>query len=529
MNKSALVFRLAIVVIFAASAVGFLSTLIFYRITYLNELALSKTKLTQLHSTISPTASIATYLEEQEMVTEVVNGLLTNDIVKGVDLVSPSLKITSPLYEKTKDTLEFKIFSPFEPDRVVGTLSITPNLVEITKRANKISFDNVFIIGIQTAIVTLIIIIVAYVVVTRPIIQIADRLHHITPGTKKRVRIPVNHKHSELGSLVVDINLLLDKTAEQIKQERNLRDEVERLSRHFRTLFEQSTSPIILTEPKGNILLYNEAFLHLLKKLDIPFKRSYGPYLRELFIDQALVDDCVEMAFANDEIASGEFQLINNNQEIIWVQCIITASITDAYNEHHQITLHDISKRKQQLEQLDKTANTDKLTQLLNRRGGEQKINALIQSKTPFALLLLDLNKFKPINDIHGHETGDAILIHVASQLTKGMRRRDILSRWGGDEFIIVLPNIPATELKDIADKIIALIEAPLFIPQLDSSLSVTASIGATLFPDDQTSLKALLECADQAMYWSKEKQRTNPQKCFSLYHDWLAMRREQS
>jgi len=523
MNKNGLVIRLAIIVIFAASAVGFLATQVFYRITYLNELSLSKDKIEQLHTTVSSTTSIATYLEDEELVTEVVNGLVSNDIVKSVEIKTKSLSVSSKQHEKAVDSIEFQLYSPFEAERSVGSLTITPDLLHIEKRAQEISFDNSLAIFIQASIVTIIIIIVAYTVITQPILTIERRLHNIVPGTNERVETPNHHNKSEIGSLVVDINSLLDKTENQLEQERNLRDEVERLSKHFRTLFEKSTSSIILTEPKGNILLYNEAFASLLKRLNLPLKKSYGPYLKELFLEQHQLNNLVEIAFGNEEIASGEFKLVNKaTDEAVWVQTIVTSSIAEDYKEHYQITLHDISKRKLQIDKLDKKASTDELTKLLNRRGAEQKINSLIQSETQFALVLLDLNKFKPINDIYGHEAGDDILIHVASQLTKGLRHRDILSRWGGDEFIIVLPNLPQAELTEITLKIKEHIEAPLYIPAQNISLSVSASMGGTFFPDDQLTLKAIIENADKAMYWSKEKQRINDDHFFSLYQDLL-------
>jgi len=521
MNKSGLVFRLAIVVIFAATAVGFLATQVFYRITFLKELEHSKHKITQLHTTVSSTASIATYLEDKELVTEVINGLVSNDIILGAEINTQSLHISSKIYQKTKDTIEFGLFSPFEKERKVGSLSITPNLVHITNRAKAISFDNTVAEAIQAFIITLVVIFVAYGVITRPIIGLAKRLHNIIPGTNERLDIPPYHVKSELGSLVIDINNLLQKTEAQLEEERGLRSEVERLSKHFRTLFENSTSPIILTEPKGNILLYNEAFSSLLKRLDTPLRKSFGPYLKEIFHEQRHLDEVVEIALGNEEIASGEFKLLNNkNNESIWVQAIISSSITEDYKEHYQITLHDISKRKLQLENLDKKAHTDALTQLLNRRGAEQELILLMQNKTPFILILLDLNKFKPINDIYGHEAGDEILIHIASQLTKGLRRRDILSRWGGDEFVIVLPNLSVNELSEVAIKIHEHISTPLYLANQDISVQVGASMGASIYPEDNKSLKVLIESADKAMYWSKEKQKMDKESYFSLYRD---------
>lgn len=520
-NKSGLILRLAIVVVFAGSAVGFLATQAFYRITYMNEFSLSKEKIAQLYHTVSATASIATYLEDAELIEEVVNGLVSNDIIESVEIKAKTLQIASDSFQITSDTLNFDLFSPFEADRSVGSLSITPNLKYITLRAEQISMDNTLAIGIQAAVITLVVIIVAYFTITSPIITIATRLHNITPGTKDRIALPISHRKSEIGSLVVDVNNLLDRTASHIEQERALRDEVERLGKHFHTLFENSTSPIVLTEPQGDILLYNHAFSQLLKRIGLPLKKNYGPYLKEIFVEQHELERTVQIAFGNEEIASGEFKVINqHSDETIWLQTIITTSTSEDYQEHCQITLHDVSKRRLQLENLDAKASTDELTQILNRRGAENKINDLLKYKTPFALVLVDLNKFKPINDIYGHEAGDEILIHVASQLTKCLRRRDILSRWGGDEFVIVLPNLSRSDVEEVVVKVKEHIETPLYIASQKISLSVGAALGVSFFPEDQRSLKGLIANADKAMYASKELNRTNGDSLVCFYQD---------
>ena len=503
-------------VIFAMLAVGLIISQVFLRITYLNEFETGQHKIEQLYKTVSSTASIATYLEDSELVQDVISGLISNDIVNGVSISTEQLKATSDNFIENQSTQTFALYSPFEKDRQVGRLVITPNLEQIKKRADKISWDNQVAITIQATIITFIIVIVAYVIVTQPIISIAKRLHVLRIGSSERIILPNFHKKSEIGLLVGDINSLLDRTSQQISEERKLRLQVEKLSRHFKLLFENSNSPIVLSEPNGDIILYNQSFSDILSRLKIPLKQNFGPYLRELFDNQTGLDQLIETAFNNNEIASGEFKLgYSDSDKPVWVQTIVSSTVTEDYREYYQITLHDISLRRLELEQLDQKAHTDELTKLINRRGAEQQIKRLIHQKIPFAVLLLDLNKFKPINDIYGHDIGDEILNYVSTQLTKCLRRRDLLSRWGGDEFVIVLPKLNKEEVTNVCDKIIHNIEKPYFIKKDDISLTVSASIGASFYPDDNLTLEKLVKAADIAMYQRKENRASKDNVVF--------------
>ncbi|WP_286263122.1 GGDEF domain-containing protein [Thalassotalea atypica] len=510
MNKSALTLRLAIVVIFAALSVGLIVSQIFLKLTYVDEYESSKVKISQLYKTVSSTVSIATYLNDQELIREVIAGLTSNDIVQSVSISTEKVYEASENYKETEFSQTFLLYSPFEQEREVGKLIITPNIEFIELRALHISRDNQLAILIQAAIITLAVIIISIVVVARPITTIARTLHEIKPGTDARVPLPEYHQKSEVGLLVKDINGLLERSSKQIVKERSLRKQVEQLSHHFKLLFENANSPIVLTEPNGNIVLYNKAFIELLERIDITLQQGFGPYLKNLFEEPQQLVALVEEAFGNEEFASGEFKLGGNTKHSLWVQVIMNVAVTDDFYEYHQITLHDISLRRQQVEQLNIKANTDALTLLFNRRGCEKQIEKLIGLNAPFAILLLDLNKFKQINDVYGHEAGDKVLVYVSSQLKKSLRKNDILARWGGDEFVVVLPKVNADETMDICNKIIVKITKPYFLSDENINVAVGTSIGISFFPEDKTTLSSLVKAADKAMYTIKEKQNEN-------------------
>ena len=158
-------------------------------------------------------------------------------------------------------------------------------------------------------------------------------------------------------------------------------------------------------------------------------------------------------------------------------------------------------------EQARHQALHDSLTSLPNRAYFEQRLkHAVIEAArggSALALLYLDLDGFKSINDLHGHETGDEVLRIVAARLVQAVRGEDMVSRIGGDEFACVLVGMPSREqLSHLACKLFDAVMAPLRIGEL--RLTVRPSIGIATYPTDGCSAGALLSTADAAMYRAK-------------------------
>jgi diguanylate cyclase (GGDEF)-like protein/PAS domain S-box-containing protein len=511
MNKSGLLVRLAIVISFSALAVGIISAKLFYQLTYLNEVDVSNKEITQLYQTVSSTASIAAYLEDKELAREVINGLATNDVVHGANISFATSVISSDIKHQNKP-LAFNLNSPFEKDKKVGSLLIVPDLNYIESRASEIGKGNAKALIAQSMIVTAIVILISYFFITHPMVLIARALHNITPGTSKRLTTPEFHKNSELGHLVHDVNHLLEKTEHQISEERKLRKEIEVLEKRFRMLFENTMSPIVLMDPLGNIVLYNKAFKVMLEKIGANFRNNFGPLLEDLFENSEQLIKSAQNSFTNNEIATGEYKLnLKNNENAVWVQVVVTSIKSDDMKEHYQINLHDISKRKKELELLSLRADYDQLTLLLNRQALEKSILEYIRTKTPFAIILLDLNGFKQVNDVYGHDAGDEILIHVAGQIKRSVRRDDLTCRWGGDEFVLILKNIQEQDLRELVGKLVTRIKKSYYLKKYDKNVSVGASIGAAFYPEDDGNMQNLIHLADQAMYAVKRQKEYNP------------------
>lgn len=158
------------------------------------------------------------------------------------------------------------------------------------------------------------------------------------------------------------------------------------------------------------------------------------------------------------------------------------------------------------VKELEKLALIDKLTQLANRHYLDRELKSRMckkkRSKTPFAVLLIDIDFFKRINDGYGHDIGDKILQQVAKTMQKNARPFDVYGRWGGEEFLGIIGNIPKASLQQLADRIRVLIGSTYLMVN-DRKVSVTVSIGAA-HSDDSDDIKNLINQADELLYRSK-------------------------
>ena len=171
----------------------------------------------------------------------------------------------------------------------------------------------------------------------------------------------------------------------------------------------------------------------------------------------------------------------------------------------------DITKRKQSEDLIWKQANFDSLTGLPNRNMFldhlEQEIRKSHRSGMPLALMFLDLDHFKDINDTLGHAAGDLLLKEAAQRLCNCIRDTDTVARLGGDEFTIVMGELDDVDaVERIANDILASLVRPFYLA--DTVVHVTASIGVTVYPGDATDTASLLKSADQAMYAAKGRGR---------------------
>lgn len=173
------------------------------------------------------------------------------------------------------------------------------------------------------------------------------------------------------------------------------------------------------------------------------------------------------------------------------------------------IELHaQIESKSRQLEEL---ARTDHLTGLPNRRAvedyGEHQLFGAIRHKFPLWIVLIDIDRFKTVNDTHGHVTGDAVLARVAALLRRNTRAADLCGRLGGDEFILIVSYATQEDIVSTADRLLRTIAEETFDGKL-GPFQVTASLGVAGFQGAAADFKQLLDRADRALYAAKESGR---------------------
>ncbi|MCR8852054.1 EAL domain-containing protein [Lysinibacillus sp. FSL R7-0073] len=183
----------------------------------------------------------------------------------------------------------------------------------------------------------------------------------------------------------------------------------------------------------------------------------------------------------------------------------------------------DLSERKIVENELEKRLLTDSLTDVSNRFAYIERMDNLLESTSAIshsvqhAVYFLDLDRFKQINDTLGHAVGDSILIEVAKRLKQLLKNKDIIARYGGDEFVITLTNVKnVKEAAQFAEQIISSIEKPMMIN--GQEVFISTSIGVSVYPVDGKNTEELINCADRAMTYSKK----NGLNGYSFYFDEL-------
>ena len=173
----------------------------------------------------------------------------------------------------------------------------------------------------------------------------------------------------------------------------------------------------------------------------------------------------------------------------------------------------EVQRRTRAEEVIQHLANHDALTGLPSLRLVQDRLDrALARAQRDgkgVAVLFVDLNDFKPINDAYGHEAGDTVLKAIAQRLSGGVREADTVGRIGGDEFLVILPDVTSeTDARQVRDKLDAVLREPIYLPTQKSLVSLSAAIGIALYPSMAGNAAALMRMADEDMYRVKAGQK---------------------
>ncbi|MEO2268379.1 diguanylate cyclase [Pseudoalteromonas sp. YIC-656] len=508
LNKHSLILRLAMVLVLTSLIAGVVAVRYYYQSIYQQEVDKAQLAIDQLHKTVSSTASIAAYLKDKDLALEVVSGLIKNDVILGAQISSEDTMLAEQGANDVVYSLSYELFNPFFENEVAGKITLTPaqNLIEYNAR--NIAQNSALLLVVHTVVVLLMFIVIAYFIVTKPMGLLSKDLMQIVPGTDNRIDIPFAHNDSEIGEIAKSINGMLQDAESHFNQERELRKEVQELGNRLQLLFEHASSAMILAQRSGKIMLFNASTAELLKRLNLTISSDLYELVDRAFMDGNALKQHIADNLNKNDVARGEYQLINDaNGDEMWVHILVTRSYAQDNTSYLQIFINDITSHKNELAHLSHKASTDKLTGLLNRAGAEREIEARLSAQQALTLMLIDLDGFKPINDIHGHDAGDIILCHVAKQLQMSLRKGDLCIRWGGDEFVVVVESKGEESAIQLAEKLRAALSTPITLDN-GEQVAVGASIGVAMSPLHGVNIKDLVSAADKAMYSVKHKDK---------------------
>jgi diguanylate cyclase (GGDEF)-like protein/PAS domain S-box-containing protein len=295
-----------------------------------------------------------------------------------------------------------------------------------------------------------------------------------------------------------------EEIGERKRAEQALRSSEER----YRLLFERNLAGVYRAAPSGRLLECNEAFARLLGYGSAG--ELLGRGLGELSVARGEQEALTARLRQKGGLTNVERRLRRKDGGSVWVLENATLLTGSDGERVVQGTLIDITDRKEFEERIEFQAYHDVLTGLPNRAALEERLPHLVEQARRagrgLAVLFLDLDRFKDVNDAHGHSFGDRLLQQVARRLRECVREDDLVSRVGGDEFVVALHRGRRGSARRVAGKVLARLAEPILLE--GHELCVTASIGISLFPEDGEDGGALLRSADAAMYRAKESGR---------------------
>jgi diguanylate cyclase (GGDEF)-like protein/PAS domain S-box-containing protein len=322
-------------------------------------------------------------------------------------------------------------------------------------------------------------------------------------------RLTASAVRDDHGRMLFGIGMVEDIT-ERKRTEEALRESEER----YRDLFENATDIVFTHDFNGRFLAVNRVM-----------ERVTG-YTREELLSlnvtslvapeyHGVAAEYLKKIYKGEDMLPYEIEIIGKDGRRIPLEVSERILYKDGRPVLVQGIARDIRERKRAEQAIRQLAFHDALTGLPNRMLFEDRLRMALsraqREKSMLAVMFLDLDRFKVVNDTLGHSEGDRLLQAVASDLTKLVREGDTVARVGGDEFTILLPEIDRIgDAVQVAERILETLKQPRLLGEQE--FRVTASIGVTAYPDDGADVETLLRNADTAMYRAKERGRDNYQ-----------------
>jgi diguanylate cyclase (GGDEF)-like protein/PAS domain S-box-containing protein len=493
-----------------ALAVGFASVaLTFYLAEQYTQRSVAQ-RIGELLTTVESTAQIACFTMDQALAAELANGLARNSEVSAVVVYGGSKvlaeRFTGPDDPQWRETAKAgriirSIASPFKPSEIVGEVVLDPNPDVIRSRVMDTGGFVVLLLAVQLLVAVGGVLAGMLLWVVRPIKRMSDKLHVMDADSIETLAVPVGQEENEIGRLARDINQLGQRLIESRDEERVLRLQREVGERKYRAIFENADSGIFVADRALRLESFNQAFSRLFGVTSGPTQDGERISLAGFAwtrpeVLAAFVEQCVVLNVSVSE----DFEYGFGGEAARW----FNVALTPIGDELVQGLITDISRHKLAAHSAQREAITDKLSGLLNRNGFLQKLDEEIAacsepSAEGFALMLIDIDGFKRVNEAMGLACGDQVLSIAANRLRSCVKGRDVIARLGGDTFGIILRAEPSEKIvANIGLRIVSALRS--FFEVGNTPLQLGASVGITLCPNDGGEQHALLRNAELAL-----------------------------
>ncbi|AHK14825.1 MAG: EAL domain-containing protein [Thalassolituus sp.] len=459
--------------------------------------------------TFGDTALLETNLSTLKADTSILRGCIYGEDQKlaASYIAVDHLKDTCPdnVPRLNRNTYNFSQYFTISRDKTpIGTLFIESSRKDLLQRFNQfLIFSGIIILA--AVVLALFLANQLKDVIARPMRDLSNTLRQIVNDKDYSIRA-VKENNDELGDLVDLFNgMLITIEDENV----SLKASEER----FRKLTALSPVGIFQVDPKQKLQYVNQRWR------DIHGLTNELPDLQDWFEminpkDIVMVQESWNRMVFDQESIALEIRLVRRDNAHTWIH-LLASALHDRDGEllGYLGAISDISELKAAQIQMENLAFYDPLTGLANRRlfknRLEKAVKSVLRSGKSMALMFLDMDQFKRINDTLGHDAGDILLKAVATRLNNTVRENDTVSRIGGDEFTILLTDVQQSQdVLVVAEKILKALSRPIRIKGQDIVTSV--SIGITMTPEDSTDVNTLMKNADLAMYWAKEMGRNN-------------------
>jgi len=475
-----------------------------------------------------PPAIRAVNTLDKKLANEVVDGLLKYNFIEQAsirDELSEELAVAITLFYPSNTQWLTNSFSATSKNYEIllqqpGNAGLKPGtmIIKVNMDSALTSFYDrslmIFLSGLaRNFLLSFFLFILFYFVLTKPLKKLAMQFRAVEIGDGNQLSVPLSHENSELGLLANSANGFISKVQQLVLDQAVSEAALTLSEQRLLKLIDQIPQLVLAQDANGKILFANDAFAKFYSTSSATLQGKMFSDIHRHSEDEIIVLEKLRQRVLQQHEVSHQKETTLTSLEGEANIFAIQVEIFEGYNQIATLLVaSNIDAQKKVQKHIEQLASHDTLTGLPNRMLFNDRLEHAMansqRNKQFNAVLFLDLDHFKNINDSLGHSQGDKLLVHVASVLQGAVRNNDTVARLGGDEFVILLENLPndlqqaQLATQEITDKILAKFIEPMSVDQHLHHIGV--SIGMVLFPTAQESVSDLMRYADTAMYQAK-------------------------